>query len=430
MIIAQLTEEETAAVEAGLSTNRSMQPRYGNDPNYLRDFNTALLGYRGFAERLAGDAFRKIDYVLYPKLENLEEGQELKLEGVTFTHVKRSEGLSITAVDEEGIQRFRINWKPDVREGWEGTPTAPQMFDVTIQACPEKDPQYAYAECLAHGALTRTPDDRIETTCGGTLWSHNFFEFMDAMDLLRPALAAEIAEMPRQKPMSDKVPYSFDELDKSMVREVVRIDGGLPGRLARHVVSVMIDERGRTILESLAGRAAEIATWLEDQGCVWGGAAMTSRDRDNVMYAVRSEETGKLALLYNARNDGGPYTAFLAWQDLEAGTATIAAARGGQHIFRTVEAFLRGDSVDAPTATIDLATGRHDLGPEMVGTSVIDLAMCHVRFTEDDLAEVASGEIEMDDRFERVEDFEFFIEANSGFYLDEDDVAPYSQAEL
>jgi hypothetical protein len=215
-----------------------------------------------------------------------------------------------------------------------------------------------------------------------------------------------------------------------MVRDVVRLDGGLPGRLARHVVSVMIEERGRKILMSLADRSEEIATWLENQGCVWGHAALTSHDRDNVMYAVRSNETGKLALLFNARNSSGPHTAFLATMDPEAGTASIVAAKGGKHIFKTVESFLKGETPDAPTTTIDLTSGTHDLGPEVVGTGILDLALCHVRFIKDDLAEVASGEIEMEDRFERVDDFEFFIEANSDFYLDgeEEEIVHTSQA--
>jgi hypothetical protein len=41
-----------------------MLERNGEDPTFLRDFQTALRGYPGFGERVAGDAIRKIDYVL------------------------------------------------------------------------------------------------------------------------------------------------------------------------------------------------------------------------------------------------------------------------------------------------------------------------------------------------------------------------------
>jgi hypothetical protein len=412
MIIETLTGEESAAVEKALNSYRSMLPRFGSDPRHMGGFESALLGYRGFAERLAADAVYKLDYVLHPRLDALAEGDELHLEGVTFSHVKRGKGLCVTAVDGDGVQRFRIKWEPQYRPGRED----PSMLDVTLQSCPPEDPDYEYAEGIGYSHLARD-DDRVESRTNGTLWSHNFFEFIDAMDLLRPALAADIAAMPRPKPMSDNVPFSFSEIDRAMVLDVVRLDGGLPGRLARHVVSTMIRERGSDILVSLADRSEEIARWLECQGCVWGGAAMTTSDRDNVLYAVRAGD-GRLGLFLNARNTSGPHTAFLAWKDPVNGTASIAAARGGRHIFSTVEAFIAGEEISAPMATIDLATGEHDIGPEIVATAILDLALHHVRFIEEDRKAVADGE--EDDRFERVEDFQFFIDANADFLWDED----------
>lgn len=419
MIAKNLTEEQTAAVDVSLESYRSMLQQFSSDPRFMKDFDTALLGYSYLGERLAADAIFKLDYVLHPKLDAMAEGDELHLDGVTFSHIKRENGLSATAIDNDGIQRFRINWVPDTRPSLAGPDGERLMFNVTIQSCPPDRPQYPYADGIAYAHVSRHVN-RIESTCRGTLWGHNFFEFVDAMDLLRPALAAEIAAMPRPKPISDNVPYSFSEMDRLMVADVVRLDGGLAGHLTRHVVAVMLEERGRAILESLASRAEKLAIWLENEGCVWGGTAMTANGRDNVLYAVRSEATGELGLLLNARNNRGPHTAFLAWTNSETGTASVAAAIGGKHIFQTVDAFIAGERPDAPTATIDLTTGEHDLGPEVVGTSILDLALCHVRFVEEDLEEIAAGVFEMDDRFERVEDFAFFVEANEDFYWDQE----------
>lgn len=419
----ELSEEQMAAVERSLGTYFSMKEQgYGENPDYLRDFETALLGYRPFGERLAGDTLRKIDYVLHPKLAGLKEGDELKLEGVTFSHVKRGDDdyLSVTAVDDEGTQRFRINWKKNTDR--RAKPDDKERTRISFQSCPRDRPQYEYADGIASAEISRDPGDRVNTKSHGLVWAHNFFEFMDAVDVLRPALATEILAVPKQKRDAKYLDISYEEMDKQPVSNLSVLDGGLPGDLVRIVFNTILTERGSDMLLSLAERSETIAQWLEDQGCVWGGAAQTYHGRDNVMYAVRSEETGKLALLFNARNNSGPHTVFLAWKNPESGTASLVAATGGKHVFRTVEAFLEGTVPDdAPMATVDLATGSHDIGPEIVGTSILDLALCYVRYTEEYLAEIASGEAEMEDRFERVDDFEFFIKANSDFYLDEED---------
>lgn len=408
LTVEELTAEESKAVETALSPYRALVRRFGEDRERQRDFESFLLGYRGFAERLAGDAVRRIDYVLSPKLADIREGDELRLPGVTFSHVRRDPdtSLSVTAVDDEGVQRFRLNWEAD----------GDDRTQVTIQQCPAHDPQYPYADGLAYGTLLRE-NDPVENRCHGTVWSHHYFEFIDAVDLMRPALGAEILAMPRQKPLRDGFPWSSEELDKLSASEISRLDGGLPGPLARHVVETMLRERGSLMLRSIADRADAIASWLEGEGCVWGGAAMAMHDRDNLMYAVRAGD-GNLALLFQARNTAGPYTTFLVWKDDASGTATVAAAMAGQHVWRVVEAFLRGEAPDAPMATVNLATGEHDMGGEIVQTAVLDLALCHIRYVEGDL----NATEDEDDRFERVDDFEFFVDANS--FDDEDERAP------
>ncbi|NTF18166.1 hypothetical protein G6L37_07085 [Agrobacterium rubi] len=423
MIIDRLNEDEKAAVEKSLDSHRGLVRRFGKNPSYLKGMDTALLGYNGFGERLAADAIYKLDYVLHPKLAALKKGQDLHLDGVTFSHVSRKNGgLVATAVDPQGVQRFRVRWEPDERHKGKGDGSK-AYFHVDLQSCPEKDPQYAYAERIGSAHLTRVVDDRVESETGGTLWSHTFFDFMDAMDLLRPALSAEILAMPRPRPYMENFPYSFSEMNRVTVLDSIRLDGGLPGRLCRHVFSVMLQERGCNILWSLTERATELAERLEAEEHVWGGAALTTRGRDNVHYAVQGAD-GKLGLFVNARNSSGPYTAFLIWKDAVSGTASIAAAKGGKDVFRVVGAFVSGEVVDAPTATINIKSGEHDIGSEIVGTAILDLALQHVRFLEEDLKELDNGEFSFEDRFERVDDFDFFIEANEDFYLDEDDASP------
>ncbi len=411
-------QEATAAVARSLLAYADMQKRNGEDPMFLRNFQAALRGYPGFGERIAGDAIRKIDYVLWPKVSGLAEGGELSLEGVTFSHAKREgDVFSVTAVDPEGIQRFRIHWREEYRPGSQKGGRDKERIVVMFQSCPPNDPQYEYAEMIASADLQRVPGDSLNTSSRGNLWAKDYFSFIDAMDVLRPALAAEIAAMPKQTP-AEGLPFSFEEMDKILIADVVAQDGGLPGAKAREAVSEMLRKSGTPMLASIAERSEKIALWLEGQDCVWGGAAQTTQGGDNVMYAVRSE-AGKLGLLFNARNSGGPYTVFLSSKNLEDGTASLVAATGGKHVFRTVEAFLKDEAPSSPNATIDLSTGEHDIGPAFVEADVLDLALCHVRFTEDALVEIAAGK--SGGRFEREDDFQFFIEANSHFYLDEDD---------
>jgi hypothetical protein len=420
MILETLTEEEENAVETALRPYRTLLKRFGDDRNHLGNFDAAMLGYRGFGERLAGDALRKIDYLLYPRIKELQPGNELVLDGITLSIVKHDKELSVTVVDADGVQRFRINWK-NSRVDLDGWGHGGSTVEVKIQSCPEHDPQYPYADGIGFGTVMRDLDDPIEGACMGTIWGHDFFAFVEAMDVLRPSLSADILAMPRQKRFAENVSWSREELDKKEIADVVRLDGGLAGHLARHVFSTILRERGVAILTSLAHRTAVIAGWLEREGCIWGGAAMTTHSGDNAMYAVRSAVTGNLALLYNANNTCGPHIAFLAWKDVATGTATIAAAKRGRRLLETVASYLRGDMPDAPTATIDLSTGEHDLGRAMLETSILDLALCHVGFVEDDLAVVASDQIDRDEFFVLNEDFGFFIESNG--IDDEDDLA-------
>ncbi|MNU37233.1 hypothetical protein D3C71_258840 [compost metagenome] len=409
------TREAVIDVAEGLRTYADTLERNGEDPTFLRDFQTSLRDYAGFGERIAGDAIRKIDYVLWPKVSALAEGGMLELEGVTLSHAKREgDVFSVTAVDPEGVQRFRIHWRQGHKPDVQADASEKERVSVMFQSCPPDDPQYEYAEMIASASLSRLPGDSLNTSSRGLLWAVNFFDFIDAMDVLRPALSGEIGSMPRQTPWKD-LPFSFEEMDKMSVADIVVKDGGLPGAAARESVLTMLRERGTPMLASIAERSEQIALWLEGQGCVWGGAAQTTHGGDNVMYAVRSE-TGRLGLLFNARNNSGPYTVFLSSKNLENGTASLVAATGGRHVFRAVEAFLGDQTPDAPTATINLSTGEHDIGPAFVGTDILDLALCHLRFVEEDLVEIASGEVS--ERFEREDDFQFFIDANSAFYLD------------
>jgi hypothetical protein len=410
------TREAVEDVAEGLRTYADTLERNGEDPTFLRDFQTALRDYGFFGERIAGDAIRKIDYVLWPKVSALAEGGALELdEGVTLSHAKR-EGcvLSVTVVDPEGAQRFRIHWRQDHKPDAQADASEKERVAVMFQSCPPDDPQYEYAEMIASANLSRLPGDSLNTSSHGLLWAVNFFDFIDAMDVLRPALSGEIGSIPRQTPWKD-LPFSFEEMDKMSIADIVAKDGGLPGAAARESVLTMLRERGTPMLASIAERSEKIALWLESQGCVWDGAAQTTHGGDNVMYAVRSE-AGKLGLLFNARNNSGPYTVFLSSKNPEDGTASLVAATGGRHVFRTVESFLADEAPNAPTARINLSTGEHDIGPAFVETDILDLALCHLRFVEEDLLEIAAGEVS--ERFEREDDFQFFIDANSGFYLD------------
>lgn len=420
MKIAELAAQEAKAVEKALEVHLSLVDRFGNSEGHLNDMELALLGYRGFAEKLAADAFYRLDYVLHPKLSALKPGEDLHLDGMSFGHVtkKRDGSLVATAIDDTGAQRFRIRWKPEFRPSGlrdDGT----KGFDVTLQYCPEHDPQYEYAETIAHSLIVRSKE-RVESRSSGTLWSHDFFSFIEAMDVLRPALSKEILAMPKPKPMSDNIPFSHLELDRMLVLDCINLDGGLPGRLCQHVVSSMIESRGEAIMRVLTERSSEILGKLVEDGCFWGGTALTTRGRDNVFYAVPSKDGERHALFVNARNTSGPYTAFIMSIDDSAATATIYAAKGGKDIFRVVGAFVDGQEIEAPKATINLSTGRHDIGPEVMGTAILDLALCHLRFLSSDFEEVAKGEYSYEDVFEKVDDFKFFIEANEDFYLDEE----------
>lgn len=414
-----VTKEAVADVAERLRNYADTLRQNGEDPRFLRDFQTSLRDYAGFGERIAGDAIRKIDYVLWPKVSALAEGGALELdEGVTLSNARREgDVFSVTVVDSEGVQRCRIHWKQDYKPDGQADASEKERVSVTFQSCPPDDPQYEYAEMIASASLSRLPGDSLNTSSHGLLWAVNFFDFIDAMDVLRPALSGEISSMPRQTPWKD-LPFSFEEMDKMSIADIVARDGGLPGDAARESVLNMLRERGTPMLVSIAERSEKIALWLEGQGCVWGGSAQTTHGGDNVMYAVRSE-AGKLGLLFNARNNSGPYTVFLSSNDLENGTASLVAATGGRHVFRTVEAFLNDETPDAPTATINLSTGEHDVGPVFVGTDILDLALCHLRFVEEELLAIASGEVS--ERFEREDDFQFFIDANSAFYLDQKD---------
>lgn len=408
----ELTEDERRAVDMALRPHRDLVRRYGDGAGYLGTFDAAMLGFRGFGERIAGDALRKIDYVLRPKLEGLDKGRELVVGGLSFVRTD-GDGLAVAVSDGTAAPRFRIVWQD---EGAEATRT-----DLKIQECPAHDPLYPHAPGIGFGTIQRDLQNPVENRCLGTLWGVDFYRFVDAMDVLRPALAAEIAAMPRQTPSMPGLPYSHEELFNLEIADAVRLDGGLPGRLCRRVFSEILESRAPVMLRSLAVRADELARWLEAQDCVWGGASMTTRDRDNVHFAVRSPATGSLALLTCARNGGGEFVAYLISTDEDRAVSTIHAARMGRHLFETVRAFVRGDPPDAPLATVDLGTGAHDVGRAIVETGIIDLALCHVRYLKDDVAAAAAagGEDDEDERFERVEDFDFFVEASS--WADDDD---------
>ena len=287
-----MDNESDAAVDAALQTHRRLVSRYGEDPGYQGNFEHFLLGYRGFAEAVAGDGLRKVHYLFkhaYPEAElraGLQRGdlllQEVTADGGTQRCVRIS--------SRSEASPFEIRWKSGRADV-----TDVELVDLR---------RGGFCFPVARASLVDDGPSPADRVSHGTLWADGFHSFMEAMELVGPSLSHDLARIPRGRPFSETMPYSMEEIGKAAYRKAIAYDGGLPGMACAHVFDTMLAGRGAAMLRKLGSDAAELIGRHVEDGCVWGAATLSGMDGDVLSSAVETGDVPWSSLPETMPDDG------------------------------------------------------------------------------------------------------------------------------
>jgi hypothetical protein len=150
-------------------------------------------------------------------------------------------------------------------------------------------------------ALKLGTDTEGDTTFDGSIDGEGvlgaFDEFCDFMDAVKPSIPQAILDITAGTVWITKVPGFLD------AREIIQLDGGLPGRLCRALDYTAQVLGARAGLLSVIDRYEALANGLADLGAVWGKNILQYNDGDARCCTISMGE-GSVAL-YSEHTAGG-----------------------------------------------------------------------------------------------------------------------------
>lgn len=373
------------AFEKAMQTFREIDTRFGSDNPDYPSIDRMMGGYRGFAERVAGEAFLRIDATISPLIESAAEGSNIAITDALLSNVRRrakEDGTiehAVTVLDTDGTPRFQLEFNPRRGHGEEDC----VVSDISICECPADDPEYEYADRIASAHVGRPFGDDGATGFGYVEYS-DFAKFAAAMDILKPFVAANLDKVEYGKAV-DGTALSFTQLGMANFTPALEHDGGLPGQLCLDVSDAMAMSGGKRAFRFMATRLEDTINGLVARGAVFGAKYLSFNDLDYLACAVAGHDGNPSAVLVTQVNLMFEHDSFIAWNDLDTdgnpSKTTLVALKSGRQTLDAVEAYMAGGTPEGETATYNHADNTIDLPRDFMETSVLSTAPFSVGYT-------------------------------------------------
>ncbi|MBY3433838.1 hypothetical protein HFN89_06710 [Rhizobium laguerreae] len=366
------------AFDKAMKTFREIDQLYGSDNPDYPSIDRMMGGYRGFAERVVGEALVCIDATISPLVETAAEGTDVAIDGAILSnvrHVAKENGTIehvVTVLATDGTPAFRLELNPRTPDG---TPDC-VVNDIDIRECPADDPDYPYSDRIASGHASRSDGDQGAVGHGYAEYS-GFAKFVAAMDVLKPFVAANLDKVDRGTPFGG-TGLSFSQLNMIAYRPAIDFDGGLPGDLCLEVSDTMATSGAKRAFRFMAARLREAVPGLAAKGATFGLNYLCFNDEDYLACAVPGPDDVPAAILVTQINLVFDHDSFLAWNELDdvgnPATTTLVALKRGRQTLDAVEAFMAGETPDGPTAVYHHADATISLPREFLETSALSTA--------------------------------------------------------
>jgi hypothetical protein len=373
------------AFEKAMESFWEIDKRFGSDNPDYPSLDRMMGGYRGFAERVAGEAFLRIDATISPLIENAPEGSDVAMNSALLSnvrHVVKGDGTVehvATALGADGVPRFRLEFNPRRGHGNEDC----VVSDISICECPAHDPEYPYSNRIASAHVVRPHGDRGADGFGFVEYSA-FARFVEALDILKPFVVANLDKIQRGKPVAG-LGLSFTQLNMVNYIPAFEVDGGLPGRLCLDVSDTMALSGAKRTFRFMANRLEDTIKGLTERGAVFGAQYLSFNDLDYLACAVPGPDGNPTAVLVTQINLMFDHDSFIAWNEL--GTdgkpikTTLVALESGRQTLKAVEAYMAGNTLEGGTSAYSHTDSTVHLSREFMETSVLSTAPFSVNDT-------------------------------------------------
>jgi hypothetical protein len=374
-----------AAFNKAMRTFLEIDARFGSDNPDYPSIDRMMGGYRGFAERVVGEALVCIEATLYPLIENAAEGTDVIIDGAVLRnvrHVAKTDGTTehvVTVLAPDATPSFRLEFNPRVGHG----DTESIVNDITICECPIDDPDYPHSERIVSGHVSHS-DDNDGTRGHGYGEYSAFAKFVAAMDILKPFVAANLDKVDRGTPR-EKIGRSFSQLNMLEYRAAVDFDGGLPGALCLEISDTMVESGAKRAFRFMATRLTDAVSGLSDRGATFGLNYLSFNDSDYMACSIPGPDDVPAAILVTQINLVFDHDSYLAWneqgEDGKPAKTFLVALERGPDTLSAVEAFMSGEMPVGPTGTYTHADASVSLPREFLETSMLSVAPFTVGYT-------------------------------------------------
>ncbi|MDW9481178.1 hypothetical protein GOB57_21265 [Sinorhizobium meliloti] len=404
------------AFEKAMASFRDIDKRFGSDSPEYPSLDRMMGGYRGFAERVVGEAFLRIDSTISPLIESAAEGTDVAITDALLSnvrHTSQSDGTILhvaTVLDNNGTPRFRLEFNPRRGHGEEDC----IVSDIRISECPVGDPDYEFSDRIASAHVGRPYGDRGSDGHGSVEYSE-FAKFVEAMDILRPFVSANLDKVERGKPIAG-LGLSFSQINMINYNPALDFDGGLPGQLCLDVSDTMALSGAKRAFRFMAARLEDTIRGLAARGAVFGAKFLSLNDLDYMACAVPGTDGTPSAVLVTQANLIFEHDSFIAWSDLDAHgkptKTTLVALKRGHETLDAVDAYMASGKTDGTTASYDHAEGTIVLPRDFMETSVLSTAPFALNYTLETIGD-HEGEIENFEGMLRAHRYDEEIVANT-----------------
>ena len=295
--------------------NENKDRFYWGDEDGLSILNSF---YRGFSDKIAADAFNKIDFLLSDIVKNASNGSNLVVSDVSLQNIRHAVNatgervIEVTVLDSERTPAFRLKWG-HISNGTEG-----DRFRLSMLECPEHDPEYAYANEIA-GTECFKKDGVYQSTFTGGVSHTNFRKFIGALDLIRPISSDKIGEYNYGESYRGSG-ISWNEAELINYLPVINIDGGLPGEACLEVSNAMMKTRAGNSFLRASNVITPLVEKLEEQGVRYNERVMVYNDDDSYICFVPGDND---AILHTKLSLFTEYNSFLAFNRKDVHEETV-----------------------------------------------------------------------------------------------------------
>lgn len=373
------------AFEKAMKSFREIDKRFGSDNPDYPSIDRMMGGYRGFAERVVGEAFVRIDASICPLIEAAGEGADIAIPGATLSnirHVAKPDGTTehvATVLDANGNPAFRLEFNPRAGHG----ESECVVNDISIVECPADDPEYPYSDRIASAHAIR-PDGEDGANGHGYAEYSGFAKFVAAMDILKPFVAANLDKVDYGKPFGNRG-LTFSQINIIDYLPALDYDGGLPGKLCLDVSDTMALSGAGRAFRFMSSRLGDTIAGLSAKGADFGVNYLSFNDMNYLACTVPGPDGKPSAILLTQVNLLFNHDSFLAWnitdKDGKPAETHLVALKRGRGTLEAVDAYMAGYIPEGPAASYSHTDATVNLPREFMETSVLSTAPFSVGYT-------------------------------------------------